>query len=120
MTQSAWISKHSIDILQFIAGGLLTLAASRLSIIYGPEIGALVWVYPILLMVSVVSQWHKGQSKREVAQLCFASFGTTLVNAVMGVMLGVLVLTMSGSIWWAVAASMAVGLFVGYGYHRFL
>lgn len=110
--------KHGIDILQFIAGGLLTLAASRLSIIYGPDVGALVWVYPILLMVSVVAQWHKGQSKREVAQLCFASFGTTLVNAVMGVLLGVLVLMMSGSIWWAVAVSIVVGLFVGYGYHR--
>jgi hypothetical protein len=118
MALSNWKPKHTIDILQFIAGGLMTFAASRLSITYGPSIGALVWLYPILLMVSVVSQWYKGESKTEVAQLCFDSFGTTIVNAIMGVLLGVLILVMPGSMWWAVIASIVVGLGVGYGYHR--
>lgn len=69
-----------VDVAQFTLGGLLTVAASKLASVYGAKIGALVWTVPILLYVSLISLWVRGESKNVLANLCFYSFGTTLVN----------------------------------------
>jgi hypothetical protein len=97
---------------------MLTLAASKLAEIYGADIGALVWLFPILMTVSVLGQWYRGVPKYKLAQLCFDSFGTTLVNAVVGVLIGFLILAMPGSIWWPVLVAIAMTLGIGYVYHK--
>lgn len=116
------LSKTHIDILadvaQFIVGGLMTLAASKLSVAYGPSTGALVWIFPILLYVSAVALSFQGHGRALIANLCFASFGTTIVNAFTGVILGMLVLFLPGNIIWAVLASIVTSVLIGYGYHR--
>lgn len=115
---SLWDIRAS-QFVQFLVGGILTLAASKLSEIYGPNIGALVWLFPILMTVSIIDQWYRGVPKYELAQLCFASFGTTLVNAVVGVLIGYLILSMPGSVWWPVLVAAALTLGIGIVYHKF-
>lgn len=108
---------HASQFAQFLVGGMLTLAASKLSEIYGPKIGALVWLFPILMTVSILGQWYRGVPKYELAQLCFASFGTTLVNAVVGVLIGFLILFIPGSVWWPVLIAAALSVGIGFVYH---
>lgn len=117
MASSLWDIRAS-QFAQFLVGGMLTLVASKLTEIYGADIGALVWLFPILMTVSVLGQWYRGVPKYKLAQLCFDSFGTTLVNAVVGVLIGFLILAMPGSIWWPVLVAIAMTLGIGYVYHK--
>ena len=116
------LSSAEIDTLavfaQFVCGGLMTVAASKLSVAYGPSVGALVWVLPILLYVSAVTMRFQGHSRKLIAELCFDSFGTTIVNAFTGVILGLCVLMIPGNIWWAVLVSVIVSITMGFGYHH--
>ena len=106
------------DIAQFVGGGALTVAASKLSIAYGPSVGALAWVVPVLLYVSVAALRYQGQTREQLAKLCFDSFGTTVVNAMTGVLLGVLILVVPGPVAWALLTSLVLSIAIGYGYHR--
>ena len=117
MSPSVWDIRVS-QFAQFLVGGMLTLAASKLTEIYSADIGALVWLFPILLSVSVLGQWYRGVPKYKLAQLCFDSFGTSLVNAVVGVIIGFLILLMPGSVWWPVLIAIAMSLGIGYVYHK--
>ena len=114
---SPWNIRAS-QFTEFLIGGLLTLAASKLSEIYGPNIGALVWLFPILMTVSILGQWYRGVPKYKLAQLCFDSFGTTLVNAIVGVLIGFLIVSLPGSIWWPVLIAALVSLVIGTVYHK--
>jgi len=117
MAPSLWDIRAS-QFAQFLIGGMLTLAASKLTEIYGADIGALVWLFPILLAVSVLGQWYRGMPKYKLAQLCFDSFGTTLVNAIVGVLIGYLILSLSGSVWWPVLIAAVISLGIGAVYRR--
>ena len=84
---------------------------------YGAKIGALVWTVPILMYVSVISLWVRGEPKSVLANLCFYSFGTTLVNAVAGVLIGLMILGISEFVA-AIGVSLATSVALGYTYHR--
>ncbi len=113
------ITAKTAEVIQFIVGGLLTVAASKLSVNFGPQVGALIWTIPLLMIVSVMTLRYSGNSKRMVAQLCFSSFWTTLINAIAGVILGVLVLTVPGDIGWAVGVSVIINIGVAFGYYKY-
>lgn len=113
------ITATTADFAQFMVGGFLTVAASKLSLLFGPEIGALAWTIPLLMIVSVVTLRYSGSSKRMVAKLCFSSFWTTLINAVAGVMLGLLILSVPGNIGWAVAISVLLNIAIAAGYYKY-
>lgn len=109
---------HASQFVEFLVGGMLTLAASKLSEIYGPKIGSLVWLFPILMTVSVIGQWYRGVPKSKLAQFCFDRFGTTIVNAVVGVLIGFLILSMTGNVWWPVFIAIVIGLGIGVVYYN--
>ena len=104
------------DIAQFVVGGGLTVAATKLSVAYGNSIGALVWVVPFLTYVMVVALRYQGKSANFAAQLCFDGFGTTIINAFTSLLGGVFILTFPPNIALAVAASLASSLAIGYVY----
>ena len=106
------------DIAQFVVGGGLTVAATRLSQVYGPDIGALVWVVPILTYVSIVAQRYLKVPLRDQAQFCFASFGTTIINAFTGVIFGLLILALPANLPLAIIVSLISSLLIGYAYHN--
>ena len=54
-----------------------------------------------------------------LANLCFSSFWTTLINAVAGVILGVLILSVPGNIGWAVAISVLLNIGIAAGYYKY-
>ena len=113
------ITATTADFAQFMVGGFLTVAASKLSLLFGPEIDALAWTIPLLMIVSVVTLRYSGSSKRMLANLCFSSFWTTLINAVAGVILGVLILSVPGNIGWAVAISVLLNIGIAAGYYKY-
>lgn len=113
------ITATTADIAQFLVGGFLTVAASKLSLLFGPQIGALAWTIPLLMIVSVVTLRYSGCSKRMVARLCFSSFWTTLINAVAGVILGLLILSVPGNIGWAVLVTILLNVAVSAGYYKY-
>ena len=113
------ITATTADIAQFLVGGFLTVAASKLSLLFGPQIGALAWTIPLLMIVSVVTLRYSGSSKRMVARLCFSSFWTTLINAVAGVILGLLILSVPGNIGWAVLVTILLNVAVSAGYYKY-
>ena len=104
---------------QFVVGGGLTVLATWLSDPYGPKVGALIWVFPILLYVAVVGMAAEGEPAAKMSAFCYSSFPTTVVNAVSILILGWLIGKFAGSLWKALAASIAICLAVGYGFHRF-
>ena len=103
---------------QFIGGGGITVLATWLSKTYGPKIGALIWVFPILLYVSVVGLVLEGQTTKQLADFCYASFPTTLVNACSILVLAWLIMMFPGKLWAALLSSIAICLAVGYAIHR--
>jgi uncharacterized membrane-anchored protein YitT (DUF2179 family) len=112
-------SKTAIRVAQFAAGGGLTVLATWLSETYGPSVGALIWVFPILLYVAVIGMAVGGESTPKMAAFCYASFPTTLVNAVSIVVLAWLITAFPGKLWAALAASIAICLAVGFAIRRF-
>jgi hypothetical protein len=71
------------------------------------------------MIVSVVTLRYSGSSKRMVARLCFSSFWTTLINAVAGVILGLLILSVPGNIGWAVLVTILLNVAVSAGYYKY-
>jgi hypothetical protein len=104
-----------VSLMQFVAGGALTVLATRLSAAYGPKVGALIWVYPLLLYVSAVGMAFQGGSAKSIAAFCYASFPTTIVNAFSALLLGWLVATFPGRMGVAVLLSLVISTVVGYG-----
>jgi hypothetical protein len=112
-------SKTLVRVAEFIAGGGLTVLATWLSDKYGPSVGALIWVFPILLYVSVVGMYFEGKPTKDMAAFCYSSFPTTMVNAVSIVILAWLITVFPGKLWAALGTSIAICLAVGYGIRRF-
>jgi hypothetical protein len=98
---------------QYIAGGALTVLATRLSETYGPSFGALIWVFPTLLYVSLAGMAASGESTKRMASFCYASFPTTMVNAISILLLGWFVTKFPGAVWKAIVASIVVCFGVG-------
>lgn len=107
-----------VDVVQFTMGGLLTVAASKLTSVYGAKIGALAWTVPILLYVSIISLWLQGKPKNVLSDFCFYSFGTTLVNAVAGLLIGLIILGFSNNFIAAIGVSIVTSAVLGYTYHQ--
>ena len=106
-------------LMQFIAGGGLTVLTTWLSGLYGPVVGALIWVYPLLLYVSTVAMDAQGQSAKRIAAFCYASFPTTVINAVSALILGWLITMFPGRIGIAVLLSIIISTAIGYGAYQF-
>jgi len=119
MTKTAGTHKALIHAAQFMAGGTIVVLATMLSERFGPQVGALVWVFPVLLYVALVGMAAEGQSTQKMAQFCFSSFPTTLVNAISILVLGWLVTQFPGSVWKALLASIAICTVVGLGIRHF-
>ena len=113
------MGKAMIRAAQFIAGGGLTVLATWLSDTYGPSVGALIWVFPILLYVSVVGMAMEGETTKKMAAFCYDSFPTTMVNAVSILVLAWLITAFPGKLWAALAASIAICIAVGLAIRRF-
>ncbi len=106
-------------IAQFAAGGSLTVLTTWLSRVYGPAVGAIIWVYPLLLYVSAIAMDAQGQPSRNIANFCYASFPTTVVNAVSALILGVLITRMPDRVGYAVLASIAISTVIGFITYQF-
>ena len=104
---------------QFIGGGALTVLATWLSDTCGPSVGALIWVFPILLYVSLAGMAATGETTARMAQFCYSSFPTTMVNAISILLLGWLVTKFPGAAWKAISASIIVCLAVGLVIRKF-
>ena len=111
--------KMVIRAAQFIAGGALTVLATWLSDTYGPSVGALIWVFPILLYVSLAGMAASGESTKRMSSFCYSSFPTTMVNAISILLLGWLVTKFPGSVWKAIVASVIVCFGVGLVIRKF-
>lgn len=106
-------------IAEFVVGGGLTVLATWLSRTYGPKVGAIVWVYPTLLYVAVMSLSFRGLSSEQLATVCFSSFPTTMVNAVSILALGHFITAFPDHLAAAISLSMALCTAIGYGIGRF-
>ena len=112
--------KTVIRVAQFIAGGALTVLATWLSDTYGPSVGALIWVFPILLYVSLAGMAAAGGTTERMASFCYSSFPTTMVNAISIILLGWFVTKFPGAVWKAIVASIVVCFGVGLIIRKFL
>lgn len=113
-------TKMLVRAAQFVAGGGLTVLATWLSDVYGPSVGALIWVFPILLYVSVVGMQFEGESEKKMAAFCYSSFPTTLVNAISILVLAWLITAFPGKLWAALLTSIAICLAVGFLIRKYL
>ena len=107
-------------LVQFIAGGTLTVLTTLISGLYGPAVGALVWVYPSLLYVSAIAMRVQGKRAQDIAALCYASAPTTVINAASAIILGWLIMSFPGNISIAIVLSIIISTIVGYGAYRLL
>jgi len=114
------VSKAAIRVAQFVVGGGLTVLSTWLSETYGPSVGALIWVFPILLYVSVIDMAATGGSTQKMAAFCYASFPTTMVNAFSILILAWLVTAFPGKLWAAFAISITICISIGYVMMRFM
>jgi hypothetical protein len=114
------VSKAAIRVAQFVAGGGLTVLSTWLSETYGPSIGTLIWVFPILLYVSVIGMATAGDSTQKMAAFCYASFPTTMVNAVSILIIAWLITVFPDKLWAAIAVSITICLAIGYVINRFM
>lgn len=80
---------------------------------YGAKLGSLVWVFPALLYVSLISLRYQGQTSQQLAQVCFSSFPTTVVNAFSILLLGYLISWFPESLMLACTLSVLVCLTIG-------
>lgn len=119
MSKAVGTHKGLIHAAQFVAGGTIVVLATMLSDRFGPQVGALVWVFPVLLYVALVGMAAEGESTQKMAQFCYSSFPTTLVNAISILILGWLVTRFPGSVWKALLASIAICTAVGLGIRHF-
>jgi hypothetical protein len=106
-------------IAQFAAGGGLTVLTTWLSGVYGPAVGAIIWVYPLLLYVSAIAMSAQGQPSKTIADFCYASFPTTVINAISALILGLLITHMPDHVDYAVLASIAISTVVGFITYQF-
>lgn len=119
MSKTAGAHKTIVHAVQFLAGGTIVVLATMLSERFGPQVGALVWVFPVLLYVALVGMAVEGQSTQRMAQFCYSSFPTTLVNAVSILVLGWLVTHFPSEVWKALLASIVICTAFGVGIHHF-
>lgn len=119
MGKATGAHKALIHAAQFVAGGTIVVLATMLSDRFGPQVGALVWVFPVLLYVALVGMAAKGESTQKMAQFCYSSFPTTLVNAISILVLGWLVTRFPDAVWKALLASIAICTAIGLGIRHF-
>jgi hypothetical protein len=102
----------------FMAGGLLAVLATHMENLLGPKAGAAVWVFPVLLTISVIALKIRGRKTGNIAQYCQDSAYATMLNALTNAVLGLLLLYFRGDLSKTLLVSVSTSMLIGYLFYK--